>query len=67
MLATVSRWFLRPAILSTRSFATTRRLYSPAEMETVDTGARLKQLRELMSQHKVDIYSTTLTALVHVR
>lgn len=67
MLATVSRWFLRPANISIRSFSTTRRLYSTAEMDTVDTGSRLKQLRELMSQHKVDIYSTTLTALVHVR
>jgi len=27
------------------------------DMGTVNTGARLQQLRELMKQHKVDIYS----------
>lgn len=67
MLANVSRFFLRPSNISARSFATARRLYAPAEMDKVDTSSRLKQLRELMSQHKVDLYSTTLTALPHVR
>lgn len=62
MLATVSRFFLRPSTPSIRSFTTARLLYSPAEMEKVDTAARLKHVRELMSQHKVDIYSMAFTA-----
>lgn len=28
-----------------------------ANMETVDTSARLAQLRQLMAKHKVDVYS----------
>lgn len=67
MLANVSRCFLRSTNTSIRSFATARRLYTPAEMDKVDTSTRLTHLRELMSTHKVDIYSTTLTAQLHVR
>ena len=40
-----------------RSFATTRIRYRPADMETVNTTERLRQLRGLMKQQKVDIYS----------
>ena len=41
---------------SLRSFSTTSSLYSSIEMETVDTSKRLARLRELMKEHKVDVY-----------
>lgn len=40
---------------SVRSFSFTSSFRS-LEMETVDTSKRLAQLRELMQQHKVDVY-----------
>ena len=41
-----------------RSFATSSRLRRPVDMEKVDTSSRLEQLRGLMKDNKVDIYST---------
>ena len=40
---------------SIRSFSISSRLHS-IDMETVDTSKRLSQLRELMKEHKVDVY-----------
>lgn len=52
--------FLRSPSLQLRSFSTTARLFvKPSEMEAVNTTERLAGLRQLMKQHKVDIYSTT--------
>ena len=42
----------------TRLFTTSSPHRSPLDMEKVHTGERLARLRELMKQHKVDIYST---------
>ncbi len=41
-----------------RTFTTSSALRSKVEMEQVNTTARLQRLRELMTQQKVDIYST---------
>jgi hypothetical protein len=40
-----------------RRFTTSPTLRRPIEMDQVNTTARLQRLRELMTQHKVDIYS----------
>ena len=34
------------------------------DMETVNTGARLEELRKLMKSHKIDVYS--MRGLIHV-
>lgn len=45
-----------------RTFTTSPALRSTsADMEQVNTTARLQRLRELMAQQKVDIYSTMQT------
>lgn len=44
-----------------RTFTTSSPLRSKVEMEQVNTTARLQRLRELMTQQKVDIYSTVQT------
>ena len=44
-----------------RTFTTSPTLRSTVDMEQVNTTARLQRLRELMTQQKVDIYSTMQT------
>lgn len=58
MIANISRRLVeraRPHI-PLRSFSSTT-----TEMDKVDTTDRLARLRELMKQHKVDLYSTLHT------
>ena len=43
-----------------RPFASSARLFRPAEMDRVNTTHRLEQLRELMRKNKVDLYSMLL-------
>lgn len=45
----------RPTSASIRSFSISSRLRT-VEMETVDTSERLSKLRELMKEHKLDVY-----------
>ena len=45
---------------SLRTFATSPSLRRPIDMEKVDTSSRLEQLRGLMKENKVDIYSAKL-------
>lgn len=47
--------------IATRNFSSSAVLQTPADMERVNTSDRLKRLRELMAQNKVDIYSTILS------
>ena len=56
MFARISHLLPARSTLSIRnfSFTTSRRAL---DMETVNTTERLRRLRELMKQHKVDIYS----------
>lgn len=42
-----------------RLFTASARRFRPVDMDKIDTTHRLERLRELMRQHKVDIYSTT--------
>ena len=53
MLKAINRSTLRPLA---RSFSTSPSRRLPIEMEKVHTTERLARLRELMKQHKVDIY-----------
>ena len=46
-----------------RPFATSLCLRRPIDMEKVDTSARLEQLRGLMKDNKVDIYSTQIQSM----
>lgn len=55
----LSRTVANSTRVPTRSFATSPLLRKPADMDQVNTTARLQRLRELMAQQKVDIYSTT--------
>jgi len=50
-----------------RNFTTSRPLGQTIEMETVDTTERLRQLRGLMKQQKVDIYSMLRSDIVNLR
>ncbi len=50
-----------------RSSTTSRHLGQTIEMETVDTTERLRQLRGLMKQQKVDIYSMLRSDIVNWR
>jgi len=43
-----------------RPFSASTRLRSPIDMEKVNTTERLSRLRDLMRQHKVDVYSTAI-------
>ena len=47
--------YIRSPVTSIRSFSSSHSFRS-IDMETVDTTKRLSQLRELMKQHKVDVY-----------
>jgi hypothetical protein len=58
MFSRVFRTFSSSTRVCHRNFTTTSLLRRPIDMEKVDTTDRLKRLRELMTQHKVDIYST---------
>ena len=49
---------LRPQ--PSRLFSTSRPRFD-IDMGTVDTGSRLAQLRKLMQEHKVDVYSMPLS------
>lgn len=51
-------------ILARRGFSASLVRYS-FEMETVDTSKRLSKLRELMKEHKVDLYGNAGHAAVY--
>lgn len=56
MFARLTPFFASRTAIHLRSFSTTATRRA-IEMETVNTTARLQKLRELMRQHKVDLYS----------
>lgn len=60
MLTTLSRAVANSTRVPLRNFTTSPRLRASADMDQVNTTARLQRLRELMTQQKVDIYSMTI-------
>jgi hypothetical protein len=61
MFRSFTRLVANSTRVSVRAFTTSPALRSKVEMEQVNTTARLQRLRELMTQQKVDIYSTMQT------
>jgi hypothetical protein len=61
MFRSFTRLVANSTRVSVRAFTTSPTLRSKVEMEQVNTTARLQRLRELMTQQKVDIYSTMQT------
>jgi len=61
MLKHITRAFSSSQRVPLRTFAASTPLRRPLDMERVDTTDRLGRLRQLMAQHKVDIYSMPST------
>jgi len=62
MFRSLTRLVANSTRVPVRTFTTSSYLRSPVDMEQVNTTARLQRLRELMTQQKVDIYSTIRTS-----
>ena len=57
MLKGLTRLFAFNNRAATRAFTISSHLRRPIDMEKINTSERLAQLRGLMKDHKVDIYS----------